>query len=197
MSETGPNNDFRLGFLTTVELAEKGYVGGLLVTNQHGRPLEFQCTTPVKPNRTQEILYGPTLRPFVLGELIGGTLIDKVGVKPDLILTEQPELLDLRNCISIPVACLKTSAEGAPLPSKSSEPVESTRGDGDPGHGDSSERVAEQNHAIRLGRQQLRFHAAHSEDGGIVSRKADRIPHHADLSEPFQRVREALNETLR
>ena len=79
MTANGKQEQFRLGFLTAIEVPEKGFVGGLLVTTQHGRPLEFQCTVPVKPNATQEILYGPTLAPFILGELIGATLIEKAG----------------------------------------------------------------------------------------------------------------------
>ncbi len=97
---------FRIGFLTAIEIPDRGYVGGLLVTNHFGRPLEFQCTAPLKPNRAQEILYGPTLVPYVLGDLIGRTLIEKVGVKPHLVLTERMELLDLRELVAIPVACV-------------------------------------------------------------------------------------------
>ncbi|MEX2285746.1 MAG: hypothetical protein WD648_01575 [Planctomycetaceae bacterium] len=106
MPTSGKEDEFRIGFLAAIEVPERGYVGGLLVTNRFGRPLEFQCTTPVKPNRTQEILYGPTLTPFVLGELIGRTLVEKIGVKPHLVLTEVPEILEVRNHVSLPVACL-------------------------------------------------------------------------------------------
>src|SRR5580704_14309291 len=97
---------FRIGFLTAIEIPDRGYVGGLLVTNHFGRPLEFQCTAPLKPNRTQEILYGHTLVPYVLGDLIGRTLIEKVGVKPHIVLTERPDLLDLRELVTIAVACV-------------------------------------------------------------------------------------------
>ena len=112
----------RLGFLTAVEVPERGYVGGLLVTNRFGRPLEFQCTSPVKPNRTQEILYGPTLVPFVLGELIGRTLLEKVGVKPHLVLTEQPEMLEVRQHVSLPVAYIDANgSEAEPLEDQDEE----------------------------------------------------------------------------
>ncbi|HET6324172.1 MAG TPA: hypothetical protein VFG04_05690 [Planctomycetaceae bacterium] len=108
---------FRLGFLTAIEVPDRGFVGGLLVTNQFGRPLEFQCTAPLKPNRTQEILYGPTLVPYVLGDLIGRTLLEKVGVKPHLVLTERHELLGLRELVEIPVACVDDMpANGHPAP---------------------------------------------------------------------------------
>src|SRR4051812_23172961 len=54
-----------LGFLTVVEDEQQGLVGGYLLLNPLGRPVEFHCTAPVKPNRAQQILYGPTLRPYL------------------------------------------------------------------------------------------------------------------------------------
>jgi hypothetical protein len=169
-AENGKEN-FRLGFLTAIEIPERGFVGGLLVTNHFGRPLEFQCTAPLKPNRAQEILYGPTLVPYVLGELIGRTLIEKVGVKPHLVLTERNDLLPMRELVSIPVACF----DEQPATSESSAAAEPS--------------------PCRLGRQILRFHASHSEDQSIAQKGAASVPQDADLREPFERVREALNET--
>jgi len=168
--ESGKEN-FRLGFLTAIEVPERGFVGGLLVTNHFGRPLEFQCTAPLKPNRAQEILYGPTLVPYVLGDLIGRTLIEIVGVKPHLVLTERNDLLPMRELVSIPVACF----------------------DEQPASGESQ--GAAEPSPCRLGRQILRFHAAHAEDQSVVQKGAASVPQDADLREPFERVREALNET--
>ena len=111
MPKDGQQENFRLGFLTEIRIGERGYVGGLLVTNHLGRPLEFQCTAPVKPNRTQEILYGPTLVTFLLAELIGRTLVEKIGVKPHLVLVERKDLLELRRHVDLPVACLEEGAE--------------------------------------------------------------------------------------
>lgn len=165
MSSGSAHEQFRLGFLTAVEDAERGVVGGLLVTNRFGRPLEFQCTTPVKPNRTQQILYGPTLRPYLLTEVIGRTLLDKVSVKPHLVLTESPELLELRAQIDMPVASLV------------------------PAEADSS--------AMALGKQRLVFHEAHADDRELIQRQAGQVPTSADLQEPFDRIREALTETIK
>jgi hypothetical protein len=66
-----------IGFLTVVEHDLHGLFGGYLLLNETGRPLEFHCTAPVKPNRAQQILYGPTLKPFLYGEQIGATLVNK------------------------------------------------------------------------------------------------------------------------
>lgn len=168
MSKNGHSEQLRLGFLAAVEVDGRGYVGGLLVTNQNGRPLEFQCTTPVKPDRTQEILYGKMLRPWLLGELIGRTLLDRVSIKPDIVITADADLLELRNHTDTPVACTLNAA--AP---RSTTP------------------------ATELGGRRLRFHESHQEDSKFVSNQTHLIPGQADLEEPLERVNEALNETIK
>ena len=186
--ESGKEN-FRLGFLTAIEVPERGFVGGLLVTNHFGRPLEFQCTAPLKPNRAQEILYGPTLIPYVLGDLIGRTLIEKVGVKPHLVLTERNDLLPLRDLISIPVACVDEPVRPAEASAQAEQSAEKTAAQ------DAESPANGTTPAFRLGRQILRFHAAHADDQAVAERGAATVPQDADLREPFERVREALNET--
>ncbi|MCH7686544.1 MAG: hypothetical protein IH899_07675 [Planctomycetes bacterium] len=180
MSEESKQDELRLGFLAAMEVPNSGYVGGLLVTNRFGRPLEFQCTAPVRPNRTQEILYGPTLRPFLLGELIGKTLVERVDVKPHLVLTEQQDLLELRNHISIPVALIDEESIAAhPQPSPLLEAAPEAPAN-----------------SVRIGRHALRFHQAHQQDREAVQQATRRVSNEVDLSEPFDRIREALNETL-
>ncbi len=174
------DSDFKLGFLTAIELPGGGYVGGLLVTNRFGRPLEFQCTTPVRPNRTQEILYGPTLKPFLLGELIGKTLVDKAAVKPDVVLTEADDLLELRAHVAQPVAVVDHQ-------------VRSDARQGDEANGGRPPSES----SFRLGQQFLRFHPSHSDDQPRLAKSATDVPEQADLFEPFERVREALQETIK
>lgn len=170
MSQSSDQNRFHLGFLW-VASTDLGYVGGLLVTNQLGRPLEFQCTTPVRPNRTQEILYGSTLQPFIYSELIGKTLYDRLKVQPELILVAQEELLDLRSCVSTPVGYLEEHD-----PSRNELP-DQTR--------------------LCLGRQQLKFHAEFLDDYETILAKQKLISSEADLVEPIERVKDALQETVR
>ena len=62
-------------------------------SNPAGRPLEFHCTTPLKPNRAQEILYGPTLESFLYGEQIGRTLIQQGGESPLVVFTDAEPVL--------------------------------------------------------------------------------------------------------
>lgn len=183
-------DELRLGFLTAVEVADRGYVGGLLITNRFGRPLEFQCTSPVQPNRMQEILYGSTLLPYVLTELIGTTLLEKVGIKPHIVLTEQEPLLELRSHVSIPVALVQSECGAVTEPATfETAPAAETA----PAV---SEAPAPQRE-MRLGRQFLRFHDSHAMDRETVAAGTTSVPTEADLCEPFTRVREALEETTR
>jgi hypothetical protein len=174
MAANGPSEQLRLGFLTAIEVPERGFVGGLLVTNQGGRPLEFQCTVPVKPNTTQRILYGPTLESFMLGELIGAALVAKAGVKPQVILTDRAPILELRNHVDQPVAFVARPGD---------EPAE---------HADRTISAP-----MKFGRQWLHFHQSHEADQAAITRQGTSLPADADLQEPFDRIREALQETLR
>jgi len=85
-----------IGFLTVVEHDLHGLFGGYLLLNETGRPLEFHCTAPVKPNRAQQILYGPTLKPFLYGEQIGATLVNKPTLVPLAVLVDRPASLAAR-----------------------------------------------------------------------------------------------------
>lgn len=81
------------GFVTAVRSEDVGFVGGLLVVNHLGRPLEFHATTPIRPSRAHEILYGPTLVPFLMGERIAASLVDHAKAKLSVILTDSAEVL--------------------------------------------------------------------------------------------------------
>jgi hypothetical protein len=98
-----------LGFLTVLHEAN-GYLGGYLVTNQWGRPLEFRLSTAVQPNRVQQILYADTLEPYICGDLIGKTLVEKTGTPVQMVITDTAAALDLRQRLEIPVACLAPPA---------------------------------------------------------------------------------------
>lgn len=94
-----------LGFLTVLHEAT-GYLGGYLVTNDWGRPLEFRLSSAVQPNKVQQILYGPTLVSYVCADLIGKTLVDKAGSPVRLVFTDREEVLDLRLKLEVPVVWL-------------------------------------------------------------------------------------------
>jgi hypothetical protein len=101
-----------VGFLTILQ-DQAGFLGGYLVTNQWGRPLEFRLSTAVQPNRVQQILYGETLLPYICGELIGKALYEKTTIQAQAIVTDREAALELRRHLATPVACIKAGESGA------------------------------------------------------------------------------------
>ncbi|HZZ79719.1 MAG TPA: hypothetical protein VFE62_14460 [Gemmataceae bacterium] len=114
MSATAANSN--LGFLSIFQ-EPNGFVGGYLVTNPWGRPLEFRLSSAVQPSKVQRILYGDTLDSYLCGEVIGKTLIDKTATKAQLIFVDNPLSLDLRTRVDVPVGLWQTTVDpDKPMP---------------------------------------------------------------------------------
>jgi hypothetical protein len=166
---TTGKNVAAIGFLTVTEHAEHGLFGGYLILNTSGRPLEFHCTAPLKPSRAQEILYGPTLRPFLFGEQIGQTLLAKSKVKPLLVCTDAEPMLAAREFSEVPLL-LVNAVEG-------------------------ESKVMGLSESFTLGRCQVLAASTHPEDQTIALEQWSTAHAGAlDLLEPFTRIREALEE---
>jgi hypothetical protein len=161
-----------LGFLTVLhELGgASGYLGGYLVTNNWGRPLEFRLTTAVQPNRVQQILYAGTLRSYLCADLIGKTLLDKTTVAVQLIVTDTRDVLDLRSRVEVPVVWL--APVGATLDEGSDVCVK----------------------PAGAGRGPLFVHPRHPADVPVVRERLAGLEGILDLGEPFARIREAIGE---
>lgn len=106
--------DPTIGFLAW-RMAPDGsdYSGGVLVTGLDGVPLEFRHTHRLRPTLFQRILYGKSLAPHVLFDLIGARLIDSLRVKPDCLLVEARMGLALAKSIALPLAAIRPPKNGA------------------------------------------------------------------------------------
>ncbi len=169
-----------LGFLTVVKHPQHGLFGGYLVLNLAGRPLEFHCTAPVKPNRAQEILYGPTLESYLYGEQIGQTLLAKATAEPLVVCTDLEPMLAVREFVPTPVA----------LVAPADEPERTIRIDG-PHHAGPTLAL------FQLGRNRLAVHAMREADRLAIGERLAAIADGFDLAEPFTRIREAIEEAQR
>ncbi|PQO39051.1 hypothetical protein C5Y96_04085 [Blastopirellula marina] len=175
-----------LGFLTVVEHTPGGLFGGLLVLNLAGRPLEFHCTAPVKANRAQEILYGPTLKPYLYGEQIGGALLAKLKSPALAVCTDTEHVLSLRDHSDIPVALIPPSCvEDAVATDASSS------------YGSETAQLAVAPPHIRsfqLGGYEVAVSAQHEADRAVLESLWQEKSIDLDLNEPFTRIREAIEE---
>lgn len=83
-----------LGYVLSQAVAEDVFMGGIMVTDAYGLPLEFRYTEPVRATRLQRILYGDVLEKYIHGEVIAGNLIGRLEQKPELFLVADPAVLD-------------------------------------------------------------------------------------------------------
>src|SRR5262249_30205143 len=110
MTTTATSPPLYLGFLTILN-GEAGALGGYLVTNLWGRPLEFRLSTAIRPTKVQQILYGPTLGIYLGAELTGKPLISKPSTPVQLVLTDYREVLELRRQLDVPVVWVAPSGD--------------------------------------------------------------------------------------
>lgn len=116
MADQAPAILGNLGFLSVLQ-EPGGFVGGYLVTNAWGRPLEFRLSSAVQPTKIQQILYGPTLAGYLASEVIGKTLFDKSAIRAGAVLVDNPLTLELRPRIDVPVGLFYSIADpDRPMP---------------------------------------------------------------------------------
>jgi hypothetical protein len=59
-----------VAYLGLHALPGNGWMGGLMLTNGYGYPLDFHYSDPVFPTRLQQILYGPALSTYLKTDVI-------------------------------------------------------------------------------------------------------------------------------
>jgi len=185
MSNGDLKSQAALGFFTVLEHEQQGLIGGYLILNQAGRPLEFHCTAPVKANRAQQILFGPTLESYLYGEQIGQTLLGKSSLEPLVVCTDVELALTVRDYISLPVALVLTDEE---IPKQASAESPSCIWRVDAAH-----RAGSHLNQFALGRNRLAVPAHRETDRQMISDRLENVAG-LDLSEPFERIREAVEE---
>lgn len=178
---TGPDNpsESALAFLTVIEDDDGSCYGGLLAVNLAGRPLEFHCTAPLRPNRAQQILYGGTLTAFVYGEQIAPALLGQLELKPQLVLSDQPAVLALQRTSQQPVVLLARGQQQSPDLSAATAGM--VRGQS----------------SWQLGSYWLTVSDCQQEERPLIDRLTRMLDETVDLDEPFGRIREAIQEAQR
>jgi hypothetical protein len=91
-----------IGYLSVLNIDGK-HIGGLLVVNEYGIPMEFKYSEPITPTKLQEIIYGSSLEFYLHTEIIAKGLIQKIENRPELILVQDPSLLFEKNIVMITI----------------------------------------------------------------------------------------------
>ncbi|MEM6978839.1 MAG: hypothetical protein AAF539_04160 [Planctomycetota bacterium] len=163
-----------IGYFTTLEEDRTGWTGGLLVLNAGGRPLEFQCTLPVRPSRAHEILFGASLRQHLISDVIGPALLSKCRTPISLLCCSQAEALRLRETAMTPSCPVTLVCQAA---ADDEGPIEPSMLDG----------------YVDVMVRETRLLVA-NEHLARVEQLSEKLADLADVLEPFERIRDAIRE---
>lgn len=176
-AQQSPATQTTIGFLGYREFDDgEAYRGAILVTDESSKPLEFRCTAPVRPSELQRKLYGKSLLPHILTELIGAPLISSVREKPQLILIADEAYFDVRHNISAAVVHV-----ARPSGSKA-------KGDDQP----KSKSLLLQSASGKFAQVEIEAHWKFAADLDSFGERLSELFGRWDLTEPFQRLNEGL-----
>jgi len=102
----------RIAFLDTNQF-ENGQClrGAVLVTDAGTEPVEFRCTSPIRPTLLQKTLWGRRLDAYLASHLIGKPLLAALTNKVAVVIVRKPEFVELRPLIQIPLIQLLRNEE--------------------------------------------------------------------------------------
>lgn len=86
--------NFKMGYLLISSPVPNVFVGGLMVNDSRGLPLEFRYTEPIQPTKIQQVLYGQVLSRYIKREVIEETLLKSLDSKIQCLIVEDENLLD-------------------------------------------------------------------------------------------------------
>ena len=175
-------NDARLIFLRSNRFEEGEAIrGGILVTDEETKPLEFRCTGPIRPTALQKMLYGNMLQRHVLVELIGHSLLNSINEKSNVVLVREPDLLHLQVKVGDQQTVLLLSKHGE----------FDAKTEGKPGGEESATKLLGSDSG-RFEPVVVRTYRGFEEKGIQLRGMLREVFAHFDLIEPFERIKVAL-----
>jgi hypothetical protein len=176
--EEFPN--LQLAYLIAESVNDVSWAGALLVTDEHGLPIDFRYVEPIKPTRLQKLIYGDALKRCILLDAIAGTLLKAANPRADWLFTGDPLLLELENRFNGGLAAIG-DGEREPL-----NEVGEWRYDRP---GEIALQVAQSGPPIRL-----TFRAEDKAETEKIASDLALLTTRLDFAEPLKRVEAALKE---
>jgi len=170
--------------------------GGALVTDATTEPLEFRCTTPVRPTMLQKILWGARLPEHIAASLLGEPLIRSLQQEYSLAVVRDGDFLQLRDSMNLPIIRLaKHGAIDFDLPADSGKDEDRGKSEEDVlgGQDTSGEPASILDSASgRFEPVVLLCHRDHPEDMQQARQILRPMFQTRDVLEPFDRLQTAL-----
>lgn len=158
---------------------QEGYIGAILVIDNHGIPKEFRCTHPIRPTVVQKALYGNNLESQISFELCGKPLIGELTSDPVACLVDSTRMLGLREAVALPVIHVQRLGEVLDVSAES-----------EGGAGGRTERL--DSGAIDFQPLAVNCYAGFETDFEDTLPVLREIFQYVDLMEPFERVATAV-----
>lgn len=171
--------EIRIGYLLISTPLPNTYLGGIMVTDGRGLPVEFRYTEPIQPTKIQQVLYGQVLSQYIKREVIVETLIKGIESKFKNLLIEDEQLLpcDGKSFVFMRISETKTPAIGEAGCIKEVSP------------GEFLLQTAKENSPLRiqLPEKKPELQKTEPEFETLIS-----AGHWMDIHEPIQRIEKAL-----
>lgn len=163
-----------------IEEFENGQIlrGAVLVTDAATEPVEFRCTSAIRPTLLQRTLWGKRLDTYIACHLVGRPLLDALDNSVGLVLVRKPEFVELRTHIEIPLLQLLRNEELTMV-----SPVTSADSDDDilQSTGGQFESIV------------VKVHRKHCDDLHNARELLSETFRSHNVLEPFERIRTALD----
>jgi len=165
------------GYLVT--LYENGaFLGGLMITNDRGIPIDFKYTDPVTPSKVQRIIYGSVLEQYIRNHVIIGAILKETVNQPSFYVASPHQLFEIQEANSLPMISVQRTQfaalgeKGGVSRSKDNECL--LQGWSDP-------------HPLRV-----LFGATPVDQQEAIIKDLIHLSRHMDLAEPLERLEKAL-----
>jgi hypothetical protein len=103
-----------IGYLGTKSIKDSRWLGGLLVVDELGLPVEFKHTEPCTPTGLTRILHGGRLDWHLKLNVIGQPLLNAASSNLALVICDENLLLRLQQKVKIPLALI-TETDQQPM----------------------------------------------------------------------------------
>lgn len=86
-------SETKIGYLLIASPVTNVYIGGIMVVDERGLPLEFRYTEPIQPTKIQQVLYGSVLNRYIKTDVILETLLKSLESKPNLLVVNDDSFM--------------------------------------------------------------------------------------------------------
>lgn len=95
-------SDYLIGYIDIYRSGKNDFIGGVLITDRLGIPVEFRHTETVSPSKVQKVLYGQALEKFLKCETLARCLLKDIEKKPSLLVVPDADYYPLTKLFNFP-----------------------------------------------------------------------------------------------